>query len=196
MKQENQMLTRAVRQLSDIPEAEVKRFADKFYPRVLSKNSFLLREGEPALLAGFVTKGVVREYFTNQEGREFNKNFAFQGEFTGSYLDLISQKPSTVSIQAMARTEILTAPFQDIAEIFDSSYHWQRFARKLVEQLFEKKARREYQLATMSAKNRYETFASENPEMLDSLPHYQIASYLAITPVAFSRIRKRVSPQI
>lgn len=185
-------LIKTVLKLSSIPEEEALDFANRFTSKTLTKGAFLLRAGEPALLAGFVSKGVVREYFSNKEAREFNKNFAFPGDFTGSYHDLISQTPSTVSIQAMAKTELLVAPFQEILEIFDSSLHWQRFARKFIENLFHKKARREYQLTCMSAQERYKALVKESPEILNQIPHYEVASYLAITPVALSRIRKRI----
>jgi len=194
MNPQHQALVESVRELYPLPHDEAHAYARQFRLKTLSKNEFFLREGEPAVLVGFVTEGVVREFFTNRNAREFNKNFALKGDFTGSYYDLIRQGPSTVSIQALAETEILVAPFQKVSEIFESSYHWQCYARKFVESLFMKKARRENELTTLSAQERYENFLRENPRLFSRIPHYQIASYLAITPVALSRIRKRLAP--
>ncbi len=43
-----------------------------------------------------------------------------------------------------------------------------------------------------SAQARYETFLRDHADLVIRLPQYHIASYLGITDVALSRIRKRM----
>ena len=40
---------------------------------------------------------------------------------------------------------------------------------------------------------RYERLVKNNPQMIERIPHYYIASYLGITPVSLSRIRSRLA---
>jgi CRP-like cAMP-binding protein len=40
---------------------------------------------------------------------------------------------------------------------------------------------------------RYKKILQEQPEILNRVPHYMIASYLGMTPETLSRIRKKVS---
>ena len=48
-------------------------------------------------------------------------------------------------------------------------------------------------LLTLNPEKRYIKLLKENPKLLQNIPLKMIASYLGITDVALSRIRKRVS---
>ena len=50
---------------------------------------------------------------------------------------------------------------------------------------------REIRLVTLSAEERYELFLNEYPGLEHRIPWYYIASFLGITPVALSRIRRK-----
>ena len=41
--------------------------------------------------------------------------------------------------------------------------------------------------------HRYRTLMERQPELFETVPHHYIASYLGITPVSLSRIRKRIA---
>ena len=63
---------------------------------------------------------------------------------------------------------------------------------RLLEQLAIKKERREADFLLMSATERYEKFLQEYAHIVDSIPNYHIASYLGITEVGLSRIRRQL----
>ena len=46
-----------------------------FTPMQLDKNDFFVREGEYAQQIGFLKSGIMRAFFLNQEGKEYNKHF-------------------------------------------------------------------------------------------------------------------------
>ncbi len=48
------------------------------------------------------------------------------------------------------------------------------------------------ELLMLSATERYKQFLQNNPDIAAALPNYHIASYLGITDVALSRIRRRM----
>ena len=51
--------------------------------------------------------------------------------------------------------------------------------------------RREARLLLGNAEQRYRWFCKEYPELLERIPQYHIASFLGITPVSLSRLRKK-----
>jgi CRP-like cAMP-binding protein len=55
-----------------------------------------------------------------------------------------------------------------------------------------KKELKERQLLIHSAKERYRIFLKEFPDLESRISQYQIASYLGISPVSLSRIRKEM----
>ena len=55
-----------------------------------------------------------------------------------------------------------------------------------------KKEIREYQLLCLSAEEAYADFKRTSPDLVKRLTQIDLARYLGITPIALSRIKKRV----
>jgi len=185
-------LRKAITQISPVDDEAWKAFEPHWNLKRLEQGEYLHKVGEPAKYMAFVLSGVLREYFLTSEGLEFNKAFVFSGEFTGSLFDLMRNDVSTASVQAIKPCEMLVAPYDVMYELYDQYNCFQRLGRVIVESLFLKKARREYEFLTMDAQARYLALIQEYPRFEKELPQYQLASYLGITPVALSRIRKKL----
>ena len=67
---------------------------------------------------------------------------------------------------------------------------WNLLIKSLLESAYIKKEKREREFLLDSAEIRYKRFLKENSNLIDRIKQYQIASYLGITPVALSRIKK------
>jgi CRP-like cAMP-binding protein len=52
-----------------------------------------------------------------------------------------------------------------------------------------RKEKREIELVTLEAKERYAIFQQEHPQLEQLIPQYHIASYLGVSPTQLSRIR-------
>lgn len=177
-------LNLAGEQAGNIPELE-RLFTLKVY----AKDDFFLREKSISKYIGFVVSGALREFYTDKAGREYNKTFCFPGYFTGSYYDLASQKPSVVSIQAMADSKVLIMSYKEYKELVNRDAVWLKAAYASAHNLLLYKLEKEHQLLTLSATERYELLLRENPQLEQLVPAYHIASYLGITPISLSRIR-------
>lgn len=185
-------LKNALNQISPISDDAWQALEQHWEFKTLDQGEYLHKVGEPAIFMAFVLKGVLREYFLTSEGLEFNKAFVFSGEFTGSLFDLMRDDVSTASVQAIKPCQMLVAPYSVMYELYDQYDCFQRLGRIIIESLFLKKARREYEFLTMDAQARYLTLIKQYPRFEKELPQYQLASYLGITPVALSRIRSQL----
>ena len=179
-----------VEAFADITDAAWDAFSALMSPLSLSAGQYFLRNGEHARYLAFVVKGVLREFYITAQGSEFNKAFVLADGFTGSLYDLLSGQPSTVSIQALKESQLLVASFDEFQRLYDEHACWERTGRLLTQMLFMKKARREYEFLTLSAGERYEGLLQQYPDLEQQVPQYHIASYLGITPVMLSRLRK------
>jgi len=66
-----------------------------FREEFLSKNEYFIRENEIARKIAFLKSGVVRAYFINNEGKEYNKQFFVGQGIIGAYSSLLTgQKKS------------------------------------------------------------------------------------------------------
>lgn len=185
-------LKQLLESISPISDAAWLDISGCFTEQSLAENSHLIQVGEHARDIAFVTEGVLREYFITEEGKEFNKAFVGAGTLTGSLYDLLSGLPSTASIQALTPVRMYRAPFQSFRALFDIHPCCERFGRLFAERLFIKKAKREYELMCLDATARYRLLLQQFPELENLVAQYHIASYLGITPVALSRIRKEL----
>jgi CRP-like cAMP-binding protein len=157
--------------------------------KLINKDDYFLQVGEKAKYIGFILSGAVREYYLDKQENEFNKAFCFKNDFTGSYYDLIKKEKSSVCIQALSNCELLIADFEKFQQLFRKNIVWLYISHSIITSLLLKKCEREKELLTLTATERYRLLMLQQPHLEDLIPHYQIASYLGITPISLSRIR-------
>ena len=121
----------------------------------------------------------------------FNKAFAKESDFAGSISGIVSGAPSRFYIQALEDTDVLVLPTALIKEGYDRHPSWERLGRRLAERIALQKELREAAFLLDSAETRYHQFLQEFPDISNRIPQYHIASYLGITEVSLSRIRKK-----
>jgi len=172
-----------------------KDIAPLFSLRSLEPGDFLLRSGQKATHLAFILRGVLRELFITDDGKEFNKAFVTANSITGSMMDILSGCESKASIQALSQTQLMVAVYDDCVSFSHKHLCIERFLMQFTQQLFMKKAQREYELMCMDATQRYVKLITEQPQIEQIVPQYHIASYLGITPVSLSRIRRSISRQ-
>ena len=68
-----------------------------------------------------------------------------------------------------------------------------RFYSMVMEETLVNAIRRIEEFTQSSPEERYQRILREQPELIDRAPLKYLASYLGITPVSLSRIRKRIS---
>jgi CRP-like cAMP-binding protein len=156
----------------------------------LARGEFLLREGEPARALVLLTHGYLREYYQLADGTQRTKAFAFAGDFSGSLADILSGVGSTCCIIAERDTRVIVIPYDEFSALADREPTWARVRLATVQFLLLRKARREYQLLALDAASRYATLEQAWPGIDEQVAAKHIASYLGITPVHLSRLRR------
>ena len=183
---------RIVDQIASVPESEWELFVRHLSVRTFVKNDYLVRVGDVAHNFYFINKGLVRFFYCTEDGKEFNKHFAMENGFAGSFHSLILQEPCGFFIQALEKTETIVLPNRVLNEFYDRHACWERIGRKNAELLVLIKEAREKELLLDSLEVRYQRFLKEFPGLVDRIPQYHIASFLGVTDVALSRIRKKI----
>jgi len=183
---------RIVDQIVSVPEDEWNHFVQYLSTRTFEKNDYLVRAGDVVNNFYFISKGLVRFFYCTEDGKEFNKHFAMENGFAGSFHSLILQEPCGFFIQALEKTETIVLPNRVLNEFYDRHACWERLGRKNAEQLVLIKEAREKELLLDPLDIRYQRFLKEFPGLADRVPQYHIASFLGVTDVALSRIRKKI----
>jgi CRP-like cAMP-binding protein len=169
----------------------IASFTNLFSIEKIRKYDYFARNGEYAKRIAFVKSGILRAYFSNQKGEEYNKTFFTKGSFMGAYSSLISGEKNSIDIDCLTDCELYVTEFYKITQLYDQYPKIERMARLLAEYLFIRKEKREIELVTLDARERYAIFRKEHPTLEQFIPQYHIASYLGITPTQLSRIRRK-----
>lgn len=170
---------------------ELEAFLQLFKPRCLEDGDYLIRAGEISTEVAFINSGLLRLFYQNDDGKELNKSFITENEFAAAYSAFLTHQPAHLNIQALHKTHLLVANISSVIALFDQYPCWAKLGRILAEQLYIKKETREAEFLLDDAETRYHNFQKQYPGLEDRLAQYHVASYLGISPVMLSRIRRR-----
>ena len=162
--------------------------------RSVGKNTALLRQGEVWDKAFIIEQGMLRMAFTRRDGREFNKSFHYEGMLVCPITEAMTRKGSLFSIHTVEPCELLQAPATQLRECLDAAGAWEPLRTHLLERLVTQKLEREYHLLAMDGRTRYSHFCRTAPQLAARVPLAHLATYLGITDVSLSRIRRSVKP--
>ncbi|MEL7006173.1 MAG: Crp/Fnr family transcriptional regulator [Bacteroidota bacterium] len=171
----------------------IDSISDIFVSGELKKEEHFIREGEYAKEIAFLESGIVRAYYVNNDGKEYNKTFFSAPSIIGSYASLISKQKNAVAQQALTDCKIWRASFHKIEELSEGNYEIERLRRTIAESFFLNNEKKEIEMALLDADKRYFILQKEYPGIELQIPQYHIASYLGISPTQLSRIRKNLS---
>ena len=180
-------------QISDLREETFNVLQNCFDPIELKKQEFFIREGRYAKQIGFLKKGIVRAFFVNNEGKEYNKQFFVGPSIIGAYTSLLTNQPNKIAQQALTDCQILVADFKTIESLYEKYHDLERLGRKIAEYYFLEKEQKELEMGLLDADKRYLLMRERFPRIENIIPQYYIASYLGISPTQLSRIRKKIS---
>jgi len=171
------------------------RFSVQFKHIKLSENQHWIKAGDYCKDIGFILNGLIRVYYIDSNGNEVNQHFYQANEALAPISALISAQPCEYYIQALEPVDLMLANYDNLNSLTGDQTQWLQLEVKLLQTVFIKNAKREAQLLLGNAEQRYKWFIKEFPELIDKLTQYHIASFLGITPVSLSRLKKKIDKE-
>lgn len=159
--------------------------------REVQKKTVFVHIGDSSDSIQFLEQGLIRGYYLDHGGREITDCFVFEpGTPLVASLDL--EGPAALFLEALETSKLVSLPLECLAELQRESievlklYNW--FLRRSLKKHWECKL----MLTQYGAKERYAWFLKEYPELDGRVNYKDIASFLGITAVSLSRIRKEL----
>ena len=178
--------------ISPMNDSDWKFFSSKLQEVKLEKNTTLLKIGKIENYLSFISKGIVRLYIPKVES-DLTFGFLFDNEFVTAYDSFLTQSPSEYQIETLTETTLWQISNKDLQEVYNRTNNGNIIGRKMAENMFLIKSKRELSLLSKTAEDRYLDLFSDRPKLLQQIPLKYIASYIGVTPQALSRIRKRIT---
>ncbi len=145
----------------------------------------------------YLRSGLVRVYSLDHDGAEFNHDFVGAADWVFGRViwrdGAICCVDRAIGAVALKPVRAVRVGVAELARRRDAD---PAIAAYLLDRLMAFTARRlerEADLVQRSAEERYLALVARRPELLDEVPLREIAAWLGITPVALSRIRRRVA---
>lgn len=140
-----------------------------------------------------LVSGSIRCYMATEAGKEFNKSFYLPMSFVGSLTALIKRKPSSLIFETLSDCKVYELDYCQLMKLCDKEPKLKALYTKILEGLFIKYEKRLVEMISLDATERYLQLLKQNPNIEDLISQYHIASYIGITAVQLSRIRKKIN---
>ncbi|MCB0521435.1 MAG: Crp/Fnr family transcriptional regulator [Lewinellaceae bacterium] len=188
-------LATAIRHMIAISEEEMQAFLEMCHLKTFKKQEALSRPGPVPNEIFFIVRGILRVIILDNNGTEHTIHFAMENQFIADYSSFMLKTPSMYTLQAIEETEVVVMPRSAIEWGYANLSQGDRLGRLIAEYYFiyqDNRLRNQY---ARTPKERYDAIDEVFPNIHNRAPQHMIASYLGITPVHLSRLKRGAPKQ-
>jgi signal-transduction protein with cAMP-binding, CBS, and nucleotidyltransferase domain len=180
----------AIKQLITISEMEMENFLRDCKTKTFKKKEVLSKENEIATEIFFINKGIVRVKIIDNNGSEHSIHFALENQFISSYSSFLQESKSIYTLEALEDTEVVILPKSTIDWGYKNLEEGQKMGRLIAEYYFIFQDNRIKNNYCRTPKESYDSISEIFPNIHNRVPQHMIASYLGITSIHLSRLKK------
>lgn len=170
---------------------EIELTKSGYRPMSIKANEYFLEKGKICNHIGFVTKGLFRSFFYDDEAKEITTDFFPEGTLIIAFDSFNNRKPSDEYIKAVEDSDLMVVSYEKQKELYDKIPAWNQICKDLADVKSREMAVRASRFQTMTATERYRAFCKEQPDILQRTTLGHIASYLGVDIATLSRIRRK-----
>lgn len=177
---------------SKIGAADLK-YAAQFCKEVrVKKGQFLSEVGRVVDKLYFMQKGCVI-ICVKINGEEKVIEFFTENDIFTDFYSYLRRVPAQSYMRVLENSVMIGVKKEHFEQILRRSHDLEHFGRKFLEERLLEGLIGFQNSAVLSNEERYLRLARKRPGLFQRVPQYLIASYLGLTPVGLSKIRKRLS---
>ena len=174
-------------------EADTERLMSLAKVVQLKKKDFLFQEGEYCKYVGFVNKGCLRYYQTDQKGEEHIIYFAQEEWWIGDLDSFYSRNPTPYYLQALEPCELFLFTVETFDRLRSEVPAYEEFRKKAHARATAARLETMMSQRSQTAEERYLKMLEKFPDIFQRVPQHYIASFLGVKPQSLSRIRKQLT---
>jgi len=188
----NQFITKYV----EFTDAELVEFNKKCTKVEFAKGDIIIKAGEVQNSLYFITKGIIRNYVENNKGEIKIYNFRSENMTVTGYApyNYEDNLKALVNVDCLEDCVLIKVPFEAINYVINNMKLGDRLGRFMAEAHVVQMLHYVLQRDTKTIIERLDSIDKSFPNIHQRVPQYMIASYLGITPVHLSNLKKRRKP--
>ncbi len=177
---------------SDITEEALNGLISLVEETSFKKNEIVIDIGTVPEYYYIIKSGYMISYFENDKGKIHTRDIFSELDYIGSVASFKLGVPCKSTYKCITNCQVYKTKYSDLIKLTNldknvAAIYSQAFEMQIL--INEKKI---YNLMALNATERYIKLKEEKPGIENDIPQYHIASYLNITPVQLSRIRKEI----
>lgn len=174
-----------------LSSTSLKEFEDLFTEKHYKKNDVLYRNGETSSKLFIMVEGVARSVVIDKNGKERTRTI-FKAPAIFSSLVSSEYGGPSVEFNCLTDATVFEGSFSRFIELTKKKHDVSTLYTKFLEEAFVYMQEKATILSTLNATERYLHLKNRIPDIENLIQLNHIASYLSITSIQLSRIRKKV----
>jgi hypothetical protein len=158
----------------------------------LKKGDYFVYTGQVSRHMALVKTGFLRTYHVNDRRDEITTDFSQPAQFCVSYYSFYLERPAFEFIEAITDVELHLIDYASLQKLYRNSLEMNMLGRKLLEQAFIDRDLRLKKVMYQTAKEKYEWFAENYPDVYKVAKLQYIASFLGINIETLTRVKRAV----
>lgn len=181
-----------LREQVGLPHSAITRLLQISEITEFSKGQVLVRGGDRFAKEVFVIVGTIRCFQLDGQGQDRTTAFHPTGGFMSVGPLRCAQGVSLANYQACSSVLAITIDSVAFAESLRDDPYFLQLAKWAKEQELQRQQQREFCLAAPSGAERYRRLLAHMPDIQRTVAQLHISSYLGLTPVSLSRLRRKI----
>ena len=185
-------LEKIVKAISPLTEEEWQDFSMLWKPHTARRKEIITAAGDLETHLYFVTEGVQRVYYFDEQQREATLVFTYAPSFGGVLDALTLKQPSRYYYETLTPSSFLKASYSDLEALMLKQPAIERMVRIGLSQSLAGLLERLVELQCYTSEERFKKLLQRSPHILQLVPHKYLANYLGMDPTNFSKLMNRV----
>lgn len=185
-------LTKTISEHINLSDKDRKLIERSFKEIQVSKDSFLLNEGNHVKHFYFLEKGYIRSFYTREDGMEKTHWIYSGNEFFTSWYSFFLEKASFENLQAISDVMVFSISLSQYKKLYKDCEAFNVFINSYYQNLLAELDYMSKIFSQLSAKEKYNYLLSNHGELVRDVKLGHLASLLDINQETLSRVRRKV----
>lgn len=183
-----EQLRQVVEAIMPLSEEEWNAFSGIWQTFHAKRKTVLTAIGDTERYLYFVTDGIQRVYYNDDQDREATLVFMYPPSFGGVLNSLLTQKPSPYFYETLSPSQFLRTTYQQLNEMMLRYHAIERLIRIGLGSVIHGLLERQVELQCYSSEEKLRALLKRSPHVLQLIPHKYLANYLGMDATNFSKL--------
>jgi len=174
-----------------IPDDLLEDFVSTWHHKAGERKEIITHKDSVERYLYFTIKGIQKAYYIRDD-KEFIVAFTYPFAFTCIPESFLTQRPSKYSFECITESKFLRISYNTFIVFVEQNHEFETLLRKTLIGTLGGVVNRYHRILTLSMEERFKDFMRTSPQLINQIPHKEIANYLKMDPTNFSKLLNKV----